>query len=169
VQPKLVICDEPTSALDLSVQAQVLNLLRELQNDFHLGYLFISHDLAVVRHLSHRIIVLYQGRIMEQGPAEDVYASPAHPYTRALLAAAPVPDPREQRQRRSLRAKQATASRDPIPENSCPFAPRCPHAIDYCRTARPLLEQMPGGGLVACHRWRELATPVRENGIALAP
>jgi oligopeptide/dipeptide ABC transporter ATP-binding protein len=169
VRPRLVICDEPTSALDLSVQAQVLNLLRELQDDFHLGYLFISHDLAVVRHLSHRIVVLYQGRIMEQGPAEDVYAGPRHPYTRALLAAAPVPDPREQRQRRSLRVKQATVSRDELPESSCPFAPRCPHAIDLCRTERPVLEQMPGGGLIACHRWRELAAPVRENGIALAP
>jgi oligopeptide/dipeptide ABC transporter ATP-binding protein len=169
VRPKLVICDEPTSALDLSVQAQVLNLLRELQDDFHLGYLFISHDLAVVRHLSHRIVVLYQGRIMEQAQAEEVYSSPTHPYTRALLAAAPVADPREQRQRRSLRPKQAVVGRDQLPENSCPFAPRCPHAIEVCRTERPPLEQMPRRGLIACHRWQELAEPVQANGVALAP
>ncbi len=169
VQPSLVICDEPTSALDLSVQAQVLNLLRELQDDFHLGYLFISHDLAVVRHLSHRIVVLYQGRIMEQGPAAEVYANATHPYTRALLEAAPVPDPREQRQRRSLRLRQEPAGLGQLPESSCPFAPRCPHAIDVCRRVRPPLEQMPSGGLVACHRWRELATAPAQDGVALAP
>jgi oligopeptide/dipeptide ABC transporter ATP-binding protein len=170
VQPSLVICDEPTSALDLSVQAQVLNLLRELQDAFHLGYLFISHDLAVVRHLSHRIVVLYQGRVMEQGPAAEVYANPAHPYTRALLEAAPVPDPREQRQRRSVRLRQQpSAGLAQLPESSCPFAPRCPHAIDVCRTARPPLEEMPTGGLIACHRWRELATSRDANGVALAP
>src|SRR6185369_11786443 len=103
VQPRLVICDEPVSALDLSVQAQVLNLLRELQNEFQLGYLFIAHDLAVVRHLSHRIIVLYRGRIMEEGSAATVYANPLHPYTQTLLEAAPVPDPERQRQRRTAR------------------------------------------------------------------
>ena len=107
VQPQFVICDEPVSALDLSVQAQVLNLLRELQNDFDLTYLFIAHDLAVVRHLSHRIVVLYQGRVMEQGHAATVYAHPAHPYTRALLRAAPVPDPDLQRQQRLSRQEQA--------------------------------------------------------------
>jgi ABC-type glutathione transport system ATPase component len=106
VQPRLVICDEPVSALDLSVQAQVLNLLGELQDDFELSYLFISHDLAVVKHVSHRIVVLYRGQIVEEGPADRVYEHPEHPYTQRLLAAAPLPDPELQRERRLVRAQE---------------------------------------------------------------
>lgn len=161
--PRLVICDEPTSALDLSVQAQVVNLLRELQEELGLSYLFISHDLSVVRHLSHRVIVLYQGTIMEQSDATSLYERPLHPYTQTLLAAAPVPDPVEQR----IRRMQRTRATDDSPTNgsaeSCPFAPRCPHALDLCRTVRPALEASPDGTLVACHRWRELR---REDGIS---
>ena len=156
VQPRLVICDEPVSALDLSVQAQVLNLLRELQNGLELSYLFIAHDLAVVRHLSHRIVVLYCGRVMEQGEAAAVYNNPAHPYTQALLEAAPVPDPELQRRRRVARRSRSADIATALPENSCPFTPRCPYAIDICRSLRPQLEITPEGSLVACHRWQEL-------------
>lgn len=156
VHPRVVICDEPTSALDLSVQAQVLNLLRELQEEFQLSYLFISHDLAVVRHLSHRIIVLYAGRVMEQGDAATVYGSPLHPYTRALLAAEPVPDPEQQRERRAVRVRSTGSVQVRASPDSCPFAGRCPHTIDICRTNRPPLEATPDGRFVACHRWHEL-------------
>ena len=154
--PQLVVCGEPASALDLSVQAQVLNLLRELQQDLDLAYLFIAHDLDVVRHLSHRIVVLYRGRIMEQGSAAAVYSAPKHPYTQALLAAAPVPDPDRQRERRGARV---TAAGGPVGPDACPFAPRCPHAIEVCRVSQPQLERAGSGALVACHRWRELAAP----------
>jgi oligopeptide/dipeptide ABC transporter ATP-binding protein len=156
VEPRLVICDEPTSALDLSVQAQVLNLLQELQVQLGLSYLFISHDLAVVCHLAHRIIVLYQGRIMEMGEARTVRDRPLHPYTTALLDAAPVPDPIEQRKRRSARTRARSDRTEIAVSDSCRFAPRCPHAIERCRTSTPTLETTPDGTLVACHRWKEL-------------
>jgi oligopeptide/dipeptide ABC transporter ATP-binding protein len=158
VSPKLVICDEPVTALDLSVQAQVLNLLRELQQELGLAYLFIAHDLAVVRHLSHRIVVLYRGRVVEEGSAANVYSSPLHPYTRALLAAAPVPDPEQQRKRRRAAALPPSGAGVGIDASSaCSFAGRCPYAIDICRDLRPSLERTPSGSIVACHRWAEIA------------
>jgi oligopeptide/dipeptide ABC transporter ATP-binding protein len=156
VRPRFVVCDEPVSALDLSVQAQVLNLLRELQEDFGLSYLFIAHDLAVVRNLSHLVIVLYRGRIMEQGATSVVNRSPAHPYTCALLEAAPVPDPELQRQRRLARAARGVDLSSQVTANACPFVGRCPHATDICSSERPMLERTPEGSLVACHHWRRL-------------
>ncbi|MFI5622521.1 ABC transporter ATP-binding protein [Nocardioides sp. NPDC051685] len=168
VQPRLVICDEPVSALDLSVQAQVLNLLRELQDEFALSYLFVAHDLDVVRHLSHRIMVLYRGQIMEQGPAEAVYASPKHPYTRTLLEAAPVPDPVRQAERRSQRVR-ARDTTGPIPVAGCPFATRCPHATSLCHTERPRLEQTSAGTTVACHWWRDVSGETSDATAANTP
>jgi oligopeptide/dipeptide ABC transporter ATP-binding protein len=157
VRPRLVICDEPVSSLDLSVQAQVLNLLRGLQDELGVSYLFISHDLAVVQHISKRVVVLYRGRVMEAGPAAAVYYQPAHPYTRALLASAPVPDPSLQRARRAARLRSTPDRPGVVRPESCQFAPRCPHAVQLCREQQPATEVTSEGVVVACHRWRELA------------
>lgn len=154
VQPRLVICDEAVSALDLSVQAQVLNLLTRLQRELDISYLFISHDLAVVRHVAHRIVVLYRGRVMEQGGAREVYEQPAHPYTRLLVAAEPVPDPARVR-RTQITSELPFGGTSPGPD-ACPFAPRCAHATTRCVEERPRLETTPEGVDVACHHWRDL-------------
>jgi oligopeptide/dipeptide ABC transporter ATP-binding protein len=166
--PKLVICDEPVTALDLSIQAQILNLLRNLQSEFALGYLFVAHDLSVVRHVAHRVIVLYRGTIVEQGPTEALYTNPRHPYTQALLDAMPVPDPRRQRERQERRRqRRAPVQGAPTSADACPFTGRCPHAIDICHAQRPAQEITPEGTRVACHRWRELGAQSQESAIAL--
>jgi oligopeptide/dipeptide ABC transporter ATP-binding protein len=158
VTPKFVICDEPVSSLDLSIQAQVLNLLRELQDESGLSYLFIAHNLSVVRYMSHEVIVLYHGQIMERGEASSLYRNPGHPYTRMLLEASPVADPAEQAKRRISSLAQTSTTLSPIPVGGCPFVPRCPYAIDKCSHERPPNLPGPAGTVVACHRAGEIPT-----------
>ena len=155
VSPRLVICDEPVSSLDLSIQAQVLNLLRDLREQYSASYLFIAHDLAVVRHISQRIVVLYRGRVMESGPAETVHTFPSHPYTRALLAASPVANPAEQRARRKERLRLLVPSRPGVPSSGCPFMSRCPYAIEKCSVS-PEVRPSGHGSFASCHRIEEL-------------
>ena len=153
IQPKLIVCDEAISALDVVTQAQVLNLLGDLQRDTGVAFLFIAHNLPVVSYFSDRVLVLYRGRIMESGPAALIHERPAHPYTQALRAAVPVPNASAQRilrrQRREV-LRVTTAQAKPAPEQGCPFAPRCPHAAEVCWTTRPADTPFEGR-TVACH------------------
>jgi peptide/nickel transport system ATP-binding protein len=148
LNPALIIADEPVSALDVSVQAQVLNLLLDLQDEFRLAYVFISHDLGVVEHIGHRIAVMYLGRIVELADRDTLFASPQHPYSEALIAAAPIPDPRAVRRQAVIEGEVPS----PVnPPSGCTFHPRCPLAIARCRTDEPKLTKLPDGRLVACH------------------
>ena len=148
LNPKLIIADEPVSALDVSVQAQIINLMRDLQEELGVAYLFISHDLSVVRHIAHRTAVMYLGRIVETGPTEQLFADPKHPYTQALLSAVPAPDPTRARHRIEL-AGDVPASSDIPP--GCRFHPRCSEAMDVCRTTDAALERCGEGHEAACH------------------
>ncbi|MDQ6834595.1 MAG: ABC transporter ATP-binding protein [Actinomycetota bacterium] len=156
LEPRLIVLDEPVSALDVSIQAQIVNLLDDLQDDFGLTYLFVAHDLSVVRHISDWIAVMYLGKIMELAPAEELYAKPIHPYTSALLGAIPIPDPRLNRQRQRVTLEGEPPS--PIhPPPACRFHPRCPHATDICREVEPPLTEYAGGHLAACHHPQSVA------------
>jgi oligopeptide/dipeptide ABC transporter ATP-binding protein len=149
--PDLVVCDEAVSSLDVSVQANVLNVLAERQVRTGCSFVFISHDLAVVRHVADRVLVLYRGRVMEQGDALEVCDRPRHPYTRALLAAAAVPDPEAQRERRVARQAARPADTTDATDTGCPFAARCPYAQQRCRDEVPALRDVAPGVRTACH------------------
>jgi dipeptide transport system ATP-binding protein len=147
LRPKIVVLDEPVSALDVSIQAQVLNLLLELQEQFRLAYLFISHDLSVVRHVADEIMVIYLGRVAEYGPRDEVLDRPRHPYTRALIASTPSIDPARRRARQVLPGEPPSPL---APPPGCAFHRRCPHATERCRIERPELRPL-GATAVACH------------------
>ena len=147
LQPKFIVCDEPVSALDVSIQGQVINLLQDLQEKYHLTYLFISHDLSVVQHISNRVAVMYLGRIMEISSNKGIYENPLHPYTQALISASPVPDP-EVRKERIILQGDVPSPIDPPP--GCHFHPRCPKTFELCHAKTPELKEVGAGHLVRC-------------------
>ena len=148
VEPQLIVCDEAVSALDVSIQAQVLNLLKDLQNEYDLTYLFISHDLGVVHHITDRVMVMYLGKVVELAETDALFANPRHPYTQALLSAIPSLD-RTQRKERIILQGDVPSPIDP--PSGCRFHTRCPYAMDICRQEEPLLREMPEAHFVACH------------------
>ncbi|MDE0660048.1 MAG: dipeptide ABC transporter ATP-binding protein [Gammaproteobacteria bacterium] len=153
LRPKLIVCDEAVSALDVSIQSQIINLLLDLQREMHLALIFIAHDLAVVKHVSDRIAVMYLGEVVEAATAKDIYAAPRHPYTQALISAIPLPDPTADRDRIVLVGDVPS----PIdPPSGCRFHTRCRHAREDCRRSKPTLDTVRGGS-VACHYWRGLS------------
>ena len=154
LNPALIVADEPVSALDVSVQAQIVNLLLDLQDRLGLSYLFVAHDLSVVKHVSHRVAVMYVGKIVEIAPTRSLFARPRHPYTEALLSAVPVPDPRRRSQRIVLAGDVADPANVPP---GCPFHPRCAYAVERCRVEPPALRELAPGHRASCHRAEELS------------
>ena len=162
-EPRLIMLDEPVSALDVSIQAQVVNLLEDLQDELGLSYIFVAHDLSVVRHVSDRVAVMYLGKVVELSPSEELYDKPIHPYTVALLSAIPIADPRENRARpRQVVEGEPPSPIDPPP--GCRFHTRCPYATDICSRVEPPLAEYPNGHLAACHHPRN----VTEDEVAAA-
>ena len=148
LEPEFIVCDEPISALDVSIQAQIVSLLEQIQDEKGISYLFIAHDLTMVRHISHRIGVMYMGKLVEIGPADEVCEHPIHPYTQLLMSAVPIPDPVQARQKRPQLPEGEVPSPIELPAG-CPFAPRCPYAKEQCRKLVPTLKDV-GGRQVAC-------------------
>jgi peptide/nickel transport system ATP-binding protein/oligopeptide transport system ATP-binding protein len=159
VRPKLIVCDEPVSALDVSVQAQVINLLMDLQQEFRLSYLFVAHDLAVVEHISHRVAVMYLGKVVEIADKRAIFTRPQHPYTEALLEAVPVPDPTARRKRRVLGGDVPSPIKPPP---GCRFHTRCPYVEARCKVEEPVLQEVAPGQFVACHLRQPVATSKQE-------
>ena len=151
--PKFIVCDEPVSALDVSVQAQILNLLQDLQADMGLTFLFVAHDLSVVAHISDRVAVMYVGKMVEMAPTQELYTNPLHPYTEALMSAIPLPNPKKREKRILLTGEVANPANPPT---GCYFHPRCAYCIDRCRTEEPIFEEITPGHFAKCHRAREL-------------
>jgi oligopeptide/dipeptide ABC transporter ATP-binding protein len=172
MEPKLMLMDEPVSALDVSIQAQVINLLDDLQEELSLSYVFVAHDLSVVRHVSDRIVVMYLGKLMEISPAEELYHKPIHPYTSALLGAIPIPDPNENRSRE--RPIVTGEPPNPInPPSGCRFHTRCPRATEICQAVEPQLTEYANGHLAACHHPQnitaaEVTTAIRSDASPLS-
>ena len=155
LHPDFIVCDEPVSALDVSIQAQIINMLMDLQQQLGMAYLFIAHDLAVVRHISQHVVVMYLGHVMEINESEDLYKHPLHPYTRALLSAIPVPDPKTSRTRHREILQGDVPS--PInPPKGCVFCTRCRYATEECKNVAPVMEEVSPGHMVACHHFREI-------------
>jgi oligopeptide transport system ATP-binding protein len=162
LQPKLIVADEPVSALDVSVQAQIINLLKELQDEFGLSYLFVAHDLGVVRHVSDRVAVMYLGKVVENSATEDLYRRPIHPYTNALLSAVPIPDPKRNAARERLVLQGDVPS--PInPPPGCSFHTRCPWATEICATEEPALLEHVSAHIAACHHPRNVEEPAAQG------
>ena len=153
LNPEFIVCDEPVSALDVSIQAQILNLMQDLQDEFHLTYMFITHNMSVVKHISNNIMIMYLGNVVEFAGAEEIFKNRLHPYTKALLAAVPIPAIIEGRKRQLLTG-EITSPIDPKP--GCRFAARCPHATDICHAENPQLDEVLEGHFVACHNVKEI-------------